>query len=161
MASEDAPASADARVRDALASGRGLECFRKMVGQQGGDPRIVDDYARLPAAPKTIELKTDRDGYIADLDAEALGTAGMALGGGRRKASDRVETVTAGIVDALTLTVEGLPAVVVDWKSDVTPTPGMLDHYRAQVRAYLDITGATRGLIVLMTSGTVISVSGS
>lgn len=77
------------------------------------------------------------------------------------KASDRVETVTAGIVDALTLTVEGLPAVVVDWKSDVIPTPGMLDHYRAQVRAYLDITGATRGLIVLMTSGTVVSVSGS
>ncbi len=77
------------------------------------------------------------------------------------KASDRVETVTAGIVDALTLTVEGLPAVVVDWKSDVTPTPGMLDHYRAQVRAYLDITGATPGLIVLMASGTVVSVSGS
>jgi len=40
----------------------------------------------------------------------------------------------------------------------VTPATGTLDHYRAQVRAYLDMTGAERGLIVLMTSGTVISV---
>jgi exodeoxyribonuclease-5 len=28
----------------------------------------------------------------------------------------------------------------VDWKSDVTPATGTLDHYRAQVRAYLDMT---------------------
>jgi exodeoxyribonuclease-5 len=74
------------------------------------------------------------------------------------QAADGVETATAGIADALTLTAEGRPAVVVDWKSDVTPAPGTLDHYRAQVRAYLDMTGAKRGLIVLMTSGTVIPV---
>jgi exodeoxyribonuclease-5 len=74
------------------------------------------------------------------------------------QAADGVETATAGIADALTLTAEGRPAVVVDWKSDVTPATGTLDHYRAQVRAYLDMTGAERGLIVLMTSGAVIPV---
>jgi exodeoxyribonuclease-5 len=68
------------------------------------------------------------------------------------------ETATAGIVDALTVTAEGRPAVVVDWKSDVAPGPRTLDHYCAQVRTYLDIIGAERGLIVLMTSGTVIPV---
>ena len=67
----------------------------------------------------------------------------------------------AGIADALTLTAEGHPAVVVDWKSDVNPDPQTLDHYRAQVRAYLDMTGAERGLIVLMTTGAVITVSPS
>jgi ATP-dependent exoDNAse (exonuclease V) beta subunit len=71
---------------------------------------------------------------------------------------DGVETATAGIADALTLTAEGRPAVVVDWKSDVTPNSVTLDRYRAQVRAYLDMTGAERGLIVLMTSGAVIPV---
>ncbi|WP_136661248.1 UvrD-helicase domain-containing protein [Nitratireductor sp. XY-223] len=65
---------------------------------------------------------------------------------------------TAGIADALTVDPEGRPAVVIDWKSDVNPTRETLDHYRAQVRAYLDMTGAERGLIVLMTSGTVITV---
>jgi exodeoxyribonuclease-5 len=74
------------------------------------------------------------------------------------QAADGVEIAKAGIADALTLTTEGCPAVVVDWKSDVTPAPGTLDHYRAQVRAYLDMTGAERGLIVLMTSGSVIPV---
>ena len=48
--------------------------------------------------------------------------------------------------------------MVVDWKSDVSPEVKTLDHYRAQVRAYLDITGAKRGVIVLMTSGIVIPV---
>lgn len=72
--------------------------------------------------------------------------------------SDGVEIATAGIADALTLTAEGRPAVVVDWKSDVTAAAETLDHYRAQVRAYLDMTGAERGLIVLMTPGVVIPV---
>ncbi len=72
--------------------------------------------------------------------------------------SDGVEIATAGIADALTLTAEGRPAVVVDWKSDVTAVAETLDHYRAQVRAYLDMTGAERGLIVLMTPGVVIRV---
>jgi exodeoxyribonuclease-5 len=74
------------------------------------------------------------------------------------RGSDGDEIAAAGVADALTLTMEGRPGVVVDWKSDVTPDPQTLDHYRAQVRAYIDITGAARGLIVLMTSGTIIPV---
>lgn len=65
---------------------------------------------------------------------------------------------TAGIADAVTVDDEGAPAVVVDWKSDISPDDRVVHHYRAQVRAYLDMTGAKRGLIVLMTSGTVIDV---
>lgn len=68
---------------------------------------------------------------------------------------------TAGIADALTVSAKGWPVVVVDWKSDVNPDPQTLDHYRAQVRAYLDMTGAEQGLIILMTSATVITVSPS
>lgn len=68
---------------------------------------------------------------------------------------------TAGIADALTVDPDGRPLVVVDWKSDVKPDPQTLDHYRVQVRAYLDMTGAEQGLIVLMTSATVIHVTPS
>lgn len=74
------------------------------------------------------------------------------------QAVDGTETATAGIADALALTPEGKPAVVVDWKSDVAPDAETIDHYRGQVRAYVDMTGAKRGLIVLMTSGTIIPV---
>lgn len=71
------------------------------------------------------------------------------------------EIATAGIADALTVGPDARPVVVVDWKSDVAPDPQALDHYRTQVRAYLDMTRAERGLIVLMTAGTVITVSPS
>ncbi|WP_413434274.1 PD-(D/E)XK nuclease family protein [Rhizobium pisi] len=74
----------------------------------------------------------------------------------RREVAELV--ATAGIADALTIDPDGRPLVVVDWKSDVNPDPQTLDHYRAQVRAYLDMTGAEQGLIVLMTSATVIHV---
>ena len=67
--------------------------------------------------------------------------------------TDTHEEATAGIVDAIAFDAEGAPLVVIDWKSDVDPSPETLEHYRAQVRAYLDATGAKRGLVVCMTPG--------
>ncbi|MCY3995220.1 MAG: UvrD-helicase domain-containing protein [Rhodobacter sp.] len=69
------------------------------------------------------------------------------------------EEVTAGIADAIAFGPDGTPEAVIDWKSDVDPSPETIEHYRAQVRAYLEVTGADRGLIVLVTNGMVISVS--
>jgi exodeoxyribonuclease-5 len=107
---------------------------------------LSDCVVRTLAVPQIAAL---RRGLLAEFPVYAANS------------DDGMETATLGIVDALTLTAEGRPAVVVDWKSDVNPAPGTLDHYRSQVRAYLDITSAERGLIVLMTTGTVIGVSPS
>jgi ATP-dependent exoDNAse (exonuclease V) beta subunit len=71
---------------------------------------------------------------------------------------DGGETATAGVADALTLGADGRPAVVIDWKSDVRPDARTVEHYRAQVRAYLDMTGAERGLIVFVTTGAIVAV---
>ena len=73
--------------------------------------------------------------------------------------TDTHEEATAGIVDAIAFGPDGRPAVVIDWKSDVDPSPETLEHYRAQVRAYLDATGAPRGLVVAVTSGRVLPVT--
>ena len=72
--------------------------------------------------------------------------------------TEEQEEATAGITDAIAFGADGAPQVIVDWKSDVAPAPETLEHYRAQVRAYLDMTRAERGIIVLATSGTVIPV---
>lgn len=72
---------------------------------------------------------------------------------------DGVEQATVGIADAISFDNAGKPAVIIDWKSDVQPTAETLNHYRAQVRTYLDITGTDRGLIVLVTAGQVITVT--
>lgn len=74
---------------------------------------------------------------------------------------DGVENAMVGIADALTVGPDGRPVAVVDWKSDVAPDAQTIDHYQAQVRAYLNVTGAEYGLIVLMTRGTVIAVTPS
>ena len=67
--------------------------------------------------------------------------------------ADRILTLTAGIADAVAIDEMGNIEAVVDWKSDVDPTPAQVDLYRGQVRDYLAATGAQLGLIVLLTSG--------
>ena len=73
--------------------------------------------------------------------------------------TDTHEEAAAGIVDAIAYSPDGAPHAVIDWKSDVDPSPETLEHYRTQVRAYLDITGAEHGLVVAVTSGIVIPVT--
>ena len=68
------------------------------------------------------------------------------------------EQVTIGIADAIAFDAQGAPQAVIDWKSDVDPSPETLRHYCDQVRAYLAVSGAERGLVVALTSGTVIPV---
>ena len=88
-----APEMTDAvsRVRRALASGEGVERFRRMVAQQGGDPRIVDDYSLLPSVDGSHVIVAPRAGYLASLDAYLVGRASMLLGAGREKASDVID----------------------------------------------------------------------
>jgi exodeoxyribonuclease-5 len=75
--------------------------------------------------------------------------------------SEEREEVIAGIADAIAFDDAGKPSVIVDWKSDVAPSFQTIDHYRSQVRAYLDVTKAERGLIVFMTTATVVPVTRS
>lgn len=76
----------------------------------------------------------------------------------RSAMTDECEEAAFGIVDAIAFDADGRPEVVIDWKSDVDPSPETLEHYRAQVVAYLDMTGARTGLIVALTPGAVFEV---
>jgi pyrimidine-nucleoside phosphorylase len=90
-------ADAARRVPAAIDSGQALDRFRRIIEGQGGDPRVIDDYSRLPAAPSRHRLHADRDGYVARLDAELIGRASVALGAGRDRVEDAVDPA-AGIV---------------------------------------------------------------
>ena len=63
-----------------------------------------------------------------------------------------------GIADALYLDSEGKPSIVIDWKSDVNPSEKRVQKYTKQVKDYLKIVGAPRGMIVFMTSGKIIEI---
>lgn len=66
---------------------------------------------------------------------------------------DRTVTLTAGIADAAVIDDMGRIDTVIDWKSDVDPTPKQIQVYRGQVRDYLAASGARLGLIVFLTPG--------
>jgi pyrimidine-nucleoside phosphorylase len=84
-------AEAQTKVRAALTSGRGLDNFRKMIAEQGGDPRIVDDPALLPTAPMHLLLHADRSGYVVGVHAELVGFAAMMVGAGRDRVIDEID----------------------------------------------------------------------
>jgi pyrimidine-nucleoside phosphorylase len=86
---EEGRAASD--VRRALDGGSALETFRRMVEAQGGDPRVVDEPARLPTARERRLLRAPRGGFLAVADAGPLGRAAMQLGAGRERAGDRVD----------------------------------------------------------------------
>ena len=76
---------AEARVREALASGAALAKFAAMIARQGGDARDRRRSSRLPRAANTRVVARRVPGYVAALDAELVGRASMLLGAGREK----------------------------------------------------------------------------
>jgi pyrimidine-nucleoside phosphorylase len=96
----DDPADAERKVRDAIASGAGLERFRRIIEQQGGDPHVVEDYGRLPAAPERDVVTAPRTGFLASLDAELIGRASVVLGAGRDRVDDLIDPAVGIMVVA-------------------------------------------------------------
>jgi pyrimidine-nucleoside phosphorylase len=89
---------ARARAEEALSSGQAAESFRRMVEAQGGDPGVVDDPVNvLPRAPEVLPLEPERSGYLAAVDAEAIGRAAVGLGAGRARKGDPIDP-SVGIV---------------------------------------------------------------
>jgi exodeoxyribonuclease-5 len=72
---------------------------------------------------------------------------------------DAVELATFGVVDALCVGADGTPELVIDWKSDVSPSVSAANHYRQQISRYLEVTGVPVGLVVFVTTGELLQVA--
>jgi thymidine phosphorylase len=88
---QDQAAAATAAVR-ALESGAAAERFARMVAALGGPRDLLENPDHhLPRAPVRQEVRLDQAGAVATIDARALGLAVVALGGGRRRATDTID----------------------------------------------------------------------
>jgi thymidine phosphorylase len=76
----------------ALADGRAMDNWRRMIRAQGGDPD-----APLPRAAHVHPVLAPADGVLTRLDALAVGTAAWRLGAGRARKEDAVQA-GAGVV---------------------------------------------------------------
>ncbi|MEU6855597.1 thymidine phosphorylase [Rothia kristinae] len=77
---------------EALADGRAMDVWRRMIRDQGGDPD-----AALPAARHEHVITAPASGVLTRLDALAVGTASWRLGAGRARKEDAVQA-GAGIL---------------------------------------------------------------
>ena len=77
---------ADVDPADALADGRAMDVWRRMIQAQGGDPD-----APLPTARHTHQVLASGSGVLTRLDALAVGVAAWRLGAGRARKEDPVQ----------------------------------------------------------------------
>ncbi|MBO0922325.1 thymidine phosphorylase [Cellulomonas sp. zg-ZUI222] len=76
----------DADPAAALADGRAMDVWRRMIAAQGGDPD-----AELPVAREQEQVLAEADGVLTTLDAYAVGVAAWRLGAGRARKEDPVQ----------------------------------------------------------------------
>ena len=81
----------DADPAAALADGRAMDVWRRMIAAQGGDPS-----ATLPVARETHDVPAPATGVLTRLDAYAVGVAAWRLGAGRARKEDPV-SAAAGV----------------------------------------------------------------
>jgi thymidine phosphorylase len=82
----------DVDPADALADGRAMDVWRRMIAAQGGDPD-----APLPKPAETHVVTAPASGTLTRLDAFSLGVAAWRLGAGRARKEDPV-SAAAGVV---------------------------------------------------------------
>ncbi|MDG4802997.1 thymidine phosphorylase [Micromonospora sp. WMMD980] len=88
----DAAGLPDADPAAALRDGRAMDSWRAMIRAQGGDPD-----APMPTANEVELVTATEDGWVAEVDAYAIGVAAWRLGAGRARKEDPV-SVPAGVV---------------------------------------------------------------
>jgi thymidine phosphorylase len=93
------PEDARARFDRVLTSGQALEKLARVIAEQGGDPRALEDYARLPSAAYEDAIVASEEGYIAGLEAEAIGRASMLLGAGRERLDAAIDPAVGVVLE--------------------------------------------------------------
>ncbi len=76
----------DVDPAEALADGRAMDVWRRMITAQGGDPD-----APLPRARETEVVRATAPGVLTSVDAMAVGLAAWRLGAGRARREDSVQ----------------------------------------------------------------------
>ena len=133
---DDVQAGAEAIVA-AIRDGRAAERFGQMIAGMGGPVQFTENWARfLPEATVIREVSAPKSGYITAIDGEALGLSVVAMGGGRRVETDRINPAVgySEVVRLGTKITKGQPLGVVH-----AGRPDRADQAEAALRAAITI----------------------
>jgi pyrimidine-nucleoside phosphorylase len=87
------------RYAELIASGKAVEKMSEIIKNQGGDPRVLEDYSRLPQARHRSEVSSTDEGWVQSIDTEAIGWASMSLGAGRSTIDSRIDHSVGVVID--------------------------------------------------------------
>jgi len=129
-----------------IESGAALNAFGRFIKAQGGDARVLFDYTLFKPSRYTRKVILSAEGFIAEMDAAAIGSAACMLGAGRVKKEDEIDPA-AGIRMCKTVgdTAKGLLCEL------FTDRREMLDEAEEKIRASIKIQKEKRpmkGIII-------------
>ncbi|MEY8292301.1 pyrimidine-nucleoside phosphorylase [Carnobacteriaceae bacterium 52-44] len=86
------------KLEENIKNGKALEQFKRFIEAQGGNPDVADRPDELlPQAKNKVDVTSDKDGVISEVDAEELGVAAMMLGAGRETIDSELD-LAAGLM---------------------------------------------------------------
>ena len=80
-----------------IKNGLALRKFKEMVKSQVGDISYLENTDKFPKSKYVIEVKSNKDGVISEINAEEIGRIACFLGAGRIKKDDEID-MSAGII---------------------------------------------------------------
>lgn len=91
------------QLQRVLDSGAALECLRRNIEAQGGEPRVCDDPRKfLPLVEQSVKVESPRSGFITNIETTEIGHAIASIGGGRVRIEDVIDP-TVGFVTEVKL----------------------------------------------------------
>ncbi len=130
---ETTPKEARRRLNAALADGRALDVFAKLIAAQGGDATVCDDPKRLPQPVSRKDVPAPEAGVVTRVATRELGLLAIELGCGRAKRDDLIDPASGFRVkkkpgDAVA---KGEPLLVVELGASAKPKPDFYERLAA------------------------------
>ena len=79
------------RVLSSLEGGEALKTLKVWIAAQGGDASYIDNPELFPKSRIIHKVYSTESGYVARIDAEAVGTASVTLGAGRAEKDEPID----------------------------------------------------------------------
>ena len=83
--------SAYNQLKENLYSGKAYEIFKKFIVAQGGNLDMIENYESYFKCENVIEIKSEKCGYVNEINALDIGVSSMLLGAGRETKEDRID----------------------------------------------------------------------
>ena len=90
-------AAAEKSVSEALSTGKAYDKFKEWISAQGGDISYIEDTGKFKPAKYSVDVISEKTGYICRMDTEKIGICAGMLGAGRKTVNDSID-YSAGIV---------------------------------------------------------------